>query len=285
MRNRLALAILVVLLIACAPSFFGRNPYINGKTWVIAHQGGEGIWPSNTMYAFDQAVKLGVDMLDLDVHMTRDGVLVVIHDDSVDRTTNSKGKVKDLTLEQLQRLDAGWYWPQYSKETDPHPFRELGIRIPALEEVLKAFPNMPMTIEIKQQEPSLAQPFCDLLRRYNMTEKVIVPSFREAALTEFRAVCPEVMTAFTESEVRNFLFLGDLGARHPSARALQVPIAAGLIQVVTPGMVAFATGRGLVVQPWTINQESEMRELIAMGVHGINTDRPDLLLKVLGRSR
>jgi glycerophosphoryl diester phosphodiesterase len=285
MHKRLVLAILVsLLLIACAPSFFGRNPYMNGKTWVIAHQGGEGVWPSSTMYAFDRAVKLGADMLDLDVHMSRDGVLVVIHDDSVDRTTNTKGKVKDLTLEQLQRLDAGWYWPQYSKETDPHPFRGLGIRIPALEEVLKAFPNMPMTIEIKQQEPSLAQLFCDLLRRYNMTDKVIVPSFREAALTEFRAVCPEVMTAFTESEVRNFLFLGDLGARHPSARALQVPIAAGPIQVVTPGMVAFATGRGLVVQPWTINEESEMRELIAMGVHGINTDRPDLLLKVLGRS-
>jgi glycerophosphoryl diester phosphodiesterase len=284
-KSALPVALLLGL-IACVPTFSSpKNPFVTDRVWVIAHQGGEGIWPSNTMYAFERAVKMGADMLDMDINMTQDGVLVVIHDDSVDRTTDGQGKVKDLSLEQVQKLDAGWYWPQESTESDPHPFRGQGIRIPTLEEVFKAFPKTPMTIEIKQDEPSIARPFCELLRKYDMTDKVIIPSFIERAVIEFRAACPEVMTAMTESEVRNLIFLGDLSGRAPQARALQVPTTAGPIQVVTPGFVSFATGRGLVVQPWTINDEVEMRSLIRMGVHGINTDRPDLLMKVLGRSK
>jgi glycerophosphoryl diester phosphodiesterase len=286
MKKPVVLGVLMLALIACTPGFPGpKNPFITDKVWVIAHQGGEGIWPSNTMYAFERAVKMGVDMLDLDVNMTQDGVLVVVHDDSVDRTTDGKGKIKNLTLEQIQALDAGWYWPQESRPTDPHPFRGQSIRIPTLEEVFKAFPQMPMTIEIKQDEPSLAKPFCEMLRRYDMTDKVIIPSFIERAILDFRAACPEVMTAMTESEVRNLIFLGDLVGRAPQAKALQVPTTAGPIQVVTPGFVSFATARGLVVQPWTINDATEMRALIGMGVHGINTDRPDVLMKVLGRAK
>jgi glycerophosphoryl diester phosphodiesterase len=286
MKKPVLLVALLFGLMACTPGFSGpKNPFITDKVWVIAHQGGEGLWPSNTMYAFERAAKMGADMLDLDVHMTQDGALIVIHDDSVDRTTNGMGKIRDLRLEQLQTLDAGWYWPQESRPTDPHPFRGQGIRIPTLEEVFRAFPQMPMTIEIKQDQPSLAKPFCEMLRKYSMTDKVIIPSFIEHAMLEFRAACPEVMTAMTESEVRNLIFLGDLSGRSPQAKALQVPTTAGPIQVVTPGFVSFATARGLVVQPWTINDEPEMRSLIGMGVHGINTDRPDLLMKVLGRAR
>jgi glycerophosphoryl diester phosphodiesterase len=286
MKKPVVLILLALGLVACVPSLSSpKNPFITDKVWVIAHQGGEGIWPSNTMYAFERAVKMGVDMLDLDVNMTQDGVLVVVHDDSVDRTTDGKGKIKNLTLEQIQALDAGWYWPQESRPTDPHPFRGQGIRIPTLEAVFKAFPQMPMTIEIKQDEPSLAKPFCEMLRRYDMTDKVIIPSFIERAILDFRAACPEVMTAMTESEVRNLIFLGDLVGRAPQAKALQVPTTAGPIQVVTPGFVSFATARGLVVQPWTINDATEMRALIGMGVHGINTDRPDVLMKVLGRAK
>jgi glycerophosphoryl diester phosphodiesterase len=286
MKKPVVLILLALGLVACVPSLSSpKNPFITDKVWVIAHQGGEGIWPSNTMYAFERAVKMGVDMLDLDVNMTQDGVLVVVHDDSVDRTTDGKGKIKNLTLEQIQALDAGWYWPQESTESNPHPFRGQGIRIPTLEAVFKAFPQMPMTIEIKQDEPSLAKPFCEMLRRYDMTDKVIIPSFIERAILDFRAACPEVMTAMTESEVRNLIFLGDLVGRAPQAKALQVPTTAGPIQVVTPGFVSFATARGLVVQPWTINDATEMRALIGMGVHGINTDRPDVLMKVLGRAK
>jgi glycerophosphoryl diester phosphodiesterase len=281
----IAIIPMVMILVACSP-YRASNPFITNQVWVIAHQGGEGIFPSNTIYAFERAVNMGADMLDLDVHSSKDGQLVVIHDDSVDRTTNAKGKVHDLTLEQLQTLDAGWYWPQFSKESDAHPFRGQGIRIPKLEEVFKAFPNVPYTIEIKQEVPSIAVPFCAMLRTYKLEKRVIIASFRETAMREFRAACPEVMTSMVESEVRPIVYYGLAGLielASPASIALQVPVKAGGFEVVTPGLVAWANRRGVVVQPWTINEPDEMRRLIAMGVHGINTDRPDLLLEVLGR--
>jgi glycerophosphoryl diester phosphodiesterase len=276
------LLFLLLALVACAPA--SSNPYISNRVLVIAHQGGEGIYPSNTMLGFRKSVEMGVDMLDLDVNMSKDGALVVIHDTSVDRTTGSKGFVKELTLEDIKKLDAGWYWPQFSKETDPHPFRGQGITIPTLEEVFAAFPTMPMGIEIKQSEPSLAQPFCTMIRRYDMTQKVIVSSFSESAMADFRRVCPEVMTALTASEVLNLWLFGGVGApRSPQARAAQVPVSAGLVTVVGRNFIDLASSLGIVVQPWTINDPVEMRRLIALGVHGINTDRPDVLLEVLGR--
>lgn len=274
---------LLLLLAACAPTL-NANPFASSKVWVIAHQGGEGVWPSNTMFAFEQAVKLGVDMLDTDIHMTKDGVLVTIHDDSVDRTTNGKGKIGDLTLAEIKALDAGYYWPQESKETDPHPFRGKGYSVATLEEAFQAFPNMPWTIEMKTD--GMAQPFCNLLRKYKMTDKVIVASFRDSAMQDFRKTCPEVMTSMTESELRPYVILNIFGLGRlfsPPGQAVQVPIRASGLEVVTSNLIASANLLGLVVQPWTINEEDEMRRLIAMGVHGINTDRPDLLLKVLGR--
>ncbi len=273
--------VLLVLLVACVPT--QHNPYIAQNVLVIAHQGGEGLWPSDTMFAFEHATAMGVDMLDLDVHQTKDGELVVLHDATVNRTTGGTGTVKEMLLEDLRKLDAGYYWPQYSKETDAHPFRGQGIRIPTLHEVFAAFPTMPMGIEIKQDQPSIAKVFCESLRSHTMTSRVIVSSFKETAMREFREACPEVMTALTESEVRNILFLGDFAPPPPMARAAQVPVSAGPIRVVTRGFVEFATAHNIVVQPWTINEETEMRELIALGVHGLNTDRPDLAMKVLGR--
>ncbi len=270
-------------LLGCAPQ--SKNPYITTKVQVIAHQGGEGIFPSNTMYAFERAVKMGVDVLDLDINLTKDNVLVVIHDTSVNRTTNGKGMVNTLTLEEIQKLDAGWYFPQYSKETDAHPFRGQGIQIPTLEEVFKAFPNVSMGIEIKETAAKAAPQFCTLMRQYRMTDKVIVSSFSENAMKDFRATCPEVMTALTASEVQNMIFFGVLGMPPAQARAAQVPARSGIFEVVNQGFVQFAQNAGIVVQPWTINDQKQMRELISVGVHGINTDRPDLLLEVLGRQK
>lgn len=238
------------------------------------------------MYAFERAVRLGVDMLELDIHGTQDGHLVVIHDDSVDRTTNGRGKIKEMTLAQVQALDAGWYWPQRAKEGDPRPFRGQGIRIPALEEVFKAFPGFPMTIEIKQAVPSIAEPFCKMLRQYNMTQKTIVASFSDLAMRDFRKACPEVATSMTENELRpmvilDLFLLGDFFTA--PGQALQVPMAAAGIELAKPNLVNLATRKNLSFQVWTINDEPTMRKLIELGVHGIITDRPDLMLKLLGR--
>ena len=255
---------------------------------VIAHQGGEGLRPSNTMAAFEHAAELGVDMLEMDIHSTQDGVLVVIHDATVDRTTDGSGAVLDFTFEELQTLDAGYHWPTLGDhpQAGEYPYRGQGITIPALEEVFQAFPDYPMTIEIKQAEPSITQPFCDLLRDYDMTDQVIVPSFHDEVTLEFREVCPEVATAGTEAEIREFYtlsFRGELEGYEPFAAAFQVPESYGGLPITTPQFVADAQSFGIEIQVWTINEVEDMERLIELGVDGIMTDYPDRLLALLGR--
>jgi glycerophosphoryl diester phosphodiesterase len=258
---------------------------------VIAHQGGDGERPSNTLLAFSYAVGIGADVLDLDVHGTRDGVLVVIHDDTVDRTTDGTGRVQDFTFEALQQLDAGYDWPTLEEESTrtDRPYRGQGLTIPSLEAVLESFPNARYGIEIKQREPSIVTPFCEMLRRYGLTERTVVSSFHPQTMTEFRAACPEVMNSLVEPEVRPFFFLSILGMgdAYPSpAHALQVPVSARALglnfRVVQPMVIEAARRKGMVVYPWTINSEAEMRQMLAYGVDGINTDYPARLLAIMG---
>lgn len=254
----------------------------SGKVWNIAHQGGEGLWPSNTMLAFSNAVRLGVDMLETDIHATRDGTLVTIHDASVNRTTNGRGLVKDMTLAQLKALDAGYRWTNDGGET--FPFRGQGVTVATLDELFDAFPNMPMTVEIKQDDPPIAAKLCDALKQHDMTDDVIVASFKDSAMRQFRAACPDVLTSMTEGEVRPivFLSLANLGGlARPAAASLQVPVSASGIPVVTKRLVREAARKNVSVQVWTINDEAEMRRLIDLGVNGIMTDRPDVLKRVL----
>lgn len=251
---------------------------------VMAHQGGEDLWPSNTLYAFERAVALGVDVLEMDIHSTADGVLVVIHDGTVDRTTDGSGAVHDLTLAELQHLDAGYRWTADGGQT--FVYRGQGIRVPALEELFVAFPGMPMNIEIKQAEPSIASSLCHLVREYGMSDRVLVSSFHEHATREFREACPEVATGTTQNEVIALFALSRPfleGVWSPAAGAMQVPEYRSGIHVLAPRLVDAAHKRGLQVHAWTINDEADMRRLIDLGVDGIITDRPDLLLEVLGR--
>ncbi|MBB5377347.1 glycerophosphoryl diester phosphodiesterase [Deinococcus metalli] len=258
------------------------NPFVTGRTWNIAHQGGEALWPSNTMTAFRNAAALGVDMLDMDMHVTTDGALVLSHDDTLDRLTDTRGRITAMTLAEVLRADAGYALSVDGGQT--FPFRGQGVRVGQLSEVLAAFPDRPLTIEIKEAQPSVAAPFCTALRDAGVTPRVIVASFSDQAMREFRAACPEVMTSMTESELRPLVLLGKVGLSRLAplpGRAAQVPVRAGGITVVTPGFVRAMHARGVAVQVWTINDAAEMRRLVAMGVDGIFTDRPDVLKTVL----
>lgn len=168
---------------------------------VIAHADdtGNGLWPGNTLAFLEGIAELGVDVLEMDVHMTRDGQIVLIHDDTVDRTTNGTGNVWDLTLAEIQTLEVGDNWTQDDGATYPYRGREE--RIPTLEAVLQKFPAYPMNIEIKQAEPPMAEPLCALIKKYNRQNLVIVASFSDAAMQSFRAACPEVATAPSRGEV------------------------------------------------------------------------------------
>jgi len=251
---------------------------------VMAHQGGDGLRPSNTLCAFKNAVKLGVDVLEMDVHSTKDGEIVIMHDKTVDRTTNGTGPIQSFTLAELKQLDAGYHWTEDDGQS--FPFRGQGIVVPTLNEVFALFPEMAMNIEIKQSEPSIAEPLCQMIRAYGMEEKVLVASFKAEAIKEFRRACPEILTTTVENEVRilyglSMVYLGRIYS--PPAEALQVPEYEGDIHVVIERFVEAAHGRNMEVHVWTVNDISDMQRMLDLGVDGIITDYPDQLLDLLGR--
>ncbi len=280
------LALLYLVLSAFATPKTQRSFFETRDTvLVIAHQGGDGLFPSNTLYAFEEAAKMGVDVLELDVHASKDGELVVIHDDTVERTTNGTGKVNDLTLADLKELDAGYDWSP-ERKGESFPYRDKGITIPTLEEVFVALPDKRVNIELKQETPSITQKLCDLIQTYEKQAQVLVVSFSDKAIGEFRGVCPEVVTAGAPSEVRTFyifhrLFLA--GLYRPYADAFQVPETQNNLQIVSERFVRDAKRKNLEVHVWTVDETEAMRRLLDMGVDGIITDRPDRLLALLGR--
>lgn len=253
---------------------------------VIAHQGGELLRPSNTLAAFDHAVELGVDVLEMDIHQTADHVIVLMHDATVDRTTDGSGTIKEMTFAEIRELDAGYYWTDDDGAT--YPYRGQGIQVPTLEEMFQRYPKMRMNIEIKQETPSMVRPFCQLIRDYNMADKILVGTFHQTAIEEFRKVCPHVLTSMVEPEIQfffglNTVFLGPLF--QAPGTAFQVPLTSSLpligeVNVITERFAHVAHSHNIQVHAWTINETAEMERLIEMGVDGIITDRPDLLLEL-----
>lgn len=252
--------------------------------WVIAHRGGRGLWPENTLYAFRRAVEMGVDVLEMDLRRTSDGVLVVFHNEGVEGTTDGKGTVQSLSLSQVKTLDAGYRWSSDGEKT--YPLRGQGIQVPTLEEVFQAFPSVRLNLEIKPSTPDVATALCNAIGEFNKKESVLIASFQQEVMDRFRADCPEVATAATFKEtfwfvVLNRLFLGSL--YRPGAEVFQVPPRAGDVEVLTPRFVRTAKRLNLRVQAWTVDDLEDIEGLLAMGVDGIMTDYPDRLMKVLSR--
>jgi glycerophosphoryl diester phosphodiesterase len=204
------------------------NKRISDRVLLMAHRGGEGMWPSNTLYAFQHAAALGADVLELDIHATQDGVLVVRHDPFVESTTDGQGYICDLTLAEIQRLDAGYTWTGDGGQT--FPFRSLGISIPTLEEVLQAFPTARLNIDIKPEDPAVVAPFVDLLRKYDKVTQVMVGSFHQRQLRLFRQLCPEAHTAAGVGETLGLFLLNKIGLGalyRARAQAFQIPESSG----------------------------------------------------------
>lgn len=254
------------------------------KPLVMAHRGGKGIAPENTLAAFQKSFDLGVDVLELDVHATKDGELVVIHDDSVDRTTDGKGAVAEKTPAEIQKLDAGYKWTNDGGKT--FPFRGKGIKIPTLREVFENFPETQINIEPKHKTPSPVKPLCSLIREFKRGDSVIVGSFSDEILEDFRTNCKGVATSASPSEASGFLARYEVGLSDnyaPKMQALQVPESIGSLQFVTKDYVKAAHEQNLEVHVWTINKTEDMKRLIEIGVDGIITDYPDRLLDLLGK--
>jgi glycerophosphoryl diester phosphodiesterase len=186
-----------------------------------------------------------------------------------------------MTIDKLKQLDAGYRWTPDGGQS--FPFREKGIEVPTLKEVFAAFPEMKFNIEPKQRTPSLVKPLCRLIQEHGMTERVVVGSFTQSILDEFRGECPAMATSASTAEVSKFLAMYQTGLSKsfsPAMQALQVPQFAG----VTKEFVEAAHERNLKVHVWTVNQTEDMQRLIDTGVDGIMTDYPDRLLTLLGKN-
>jgi glycerophosphoryl diester phosphodiesterase len=251
-------------------------PFTGLKPRVFGHRGAAGLAPENTLPSFALGLALGADVLELDVHASRDGVIVVMHDPTLERTTDGSGPLREQTWPALQRLDAGYH---FSRDGGDFPYRGQGVRIPTLEQLLLAFPHAACNIEIKQEEPPIVDAVVHLIRRLHAGDRVLLAAEHDSIMTEIRRQAGEIPSSFAAGEVAAFISrLTESGfdAYHPAGCALQIPPRFGPIELVTADSVAAAHRCGLEVHVWTIKQRDEMEQLLALGVDGIISDLPGL---------
>jgi glycerophosphoryl diester phosphodiesterase len=258
-----------------------------------AHRGGAALFPENTLEAFQAAVaRFGCGLLELDVRCSRDGVPVVIHDATLERTTDGQGAVSDHTLAELQGLDAAHRFRPLpgaggAGESGAEPWAGRGVRIPTLLEVLRALPDRLFSIEIKQAEPPCEAAVVEAIRRAGMERRVLVGAARSDIQDRIKALAPDLPTFHSRRSA--FGFVAAAWCRlerwyRPRDHALLIPPRVGPLTIVTARTVAAARRVGLPLGVWTVNDPATMRRLLALGVDGIITDRPDLLAQLLAEA-
>jgi glycerophosphoryl diester phosphodiesterase len=248
----------------------------------LAHRGSSLAAPENTMEAFRLAVEDGAGGLELDVHMTRDGEIVVLHDDTVDRTTDGTGAVRDMSLRELRGLDAGYRFTPDGGRT--YPFRGRGVRVPTLGEIYEAFPETPVNVEIKEAQDGVEREVLRIVQEAGAEKRTIMASGRYPVIRRFRGLTDEVPTAASYREVVTLFTLSRLGLEgliDPQYEAVQVPPSHRGIPVVTPRFLDAAHSLGLRVDVWTLNDPEDMHRMLDLGADGIITKRPQVLREVL----
>ncbi len=276
-----------------------------GRPLVIGHAGGDRSWPHSTMYAFSQAAYAGVDALEMDLQMTADGLLVVHHDDTVDRTTEGTGRVRDMTYEELQALDNGYWWseewPSHDLAAEAYPYRGIrtgdidppagygpdDFRIETFRAVAEAFPEHVLDVEIKTPAGDdgeddiefileMAAVLAADIEELGRTDSVVVVSFRDEALVGFRELAPEVVTSPGQDALPAWAFASV--PLHPNDIILQVPPSFSGLDVLTPDLLGKAADEGLAVWVWPNEDYQEhpdyYAELIDLPVDGVIAGRP-----------
>ena len=258
-----------------------HHSFLEPMPRVIAHRGDSRNYPENTLPAFESAVRMGIDVVETDIHLTKDGVLVIWHDPTLERNTDGSGRIEDHTLEELRRFDAGYTFTQDGGKT--FPFRGKGVRICTLAEALEHCPGQRFNIDLKTKCPEIVDEFIRVIREHDAVDRVVGASFHLSNLKRLRRLAPDFLTSVTTAEVVPLLFrqkTHTLPKAFKRKIIFQIPMAAGPVKVVTPAFVKAMHQRGAVVMVWTINDEETMRRLFAMGVDSVMTDDPALVIKV-----
>jgi glycerophosphoryl diester phosphodiesterase len=254
----------------------------------IAHRGCAGEAPENTIPAFERALSQGAGVLESDIHLTRDGIPVLIHDAIVDRVTDASGAVADFSAEALRRFDAGYHFSPDGGRT--HPYRNRGTKIPTLEEAFLQFPDARFNLEIKAPGSQLIAATLELVAKYRREAITLLTAGDDEIMANLRdrlgRLADPIAQGASERDIRDFLQCAAAGTEPaPGPMALQVPPDFDGQPVVTKPLIEFAHARELQVHVWTINDPAEMHRLLDLGADGIITDYPGRLAKVIGDRR
>jgi len=247
---------------------------------VMAHRGASGEYPENTMPAFRAALEAGADYIELDVHCTRDGEVVVVHDEDLSRVASDDRLVREMTMAELEVVDAGF---NFSPDGARWPFRGQGIRVPRLAEVLQAWPGMRFVIEFKPEAAAIADATFEVVRRSGMARRVLFASEHLPPIARARELSPQIPTNLPAAEILSFLqaLTNQASTYDATGDALQIPPEYRGQRLATAEVVAAAHRNGLEVHVWTVNDPAEMKELLGLGVDGIITDYSSRLLALL----
>ena len=273
-----------------------RSPWLERRVIAYAHQGGAWESPSSTLHAIAHALDAGATGIELDVHATADGELVVCHDATVDRTTAGTGTIASFTLEELRQMDFSYWWIAGADVTPGRPAADYPFRgrapadrsfgIATLREVLERFPGVVLNLDIKQTAPVAApyeEALARLLAEFGRRDDVIVASFLDPATDAFRQYAPSVPTSagtMATAEAWRAVQAGEAMPDIPAV-AYQVPERQGDLVVVDERFVGAAHEAGKAVHVWTVNDTESMERLLGLGVDGIISDLPTMLCDVL----
>ena len=259
-----------------------KNYFMN-KVMNMAHRGGAGLFPENTLYAFCRAVEeYGVDVLEMDIWASKDGVLVVHHDETVERTTGGKGRICEMNLAEIKSLDAGF---NFTTDAEIFPMRGKGLTIPTLGEVFETLPGIRMNLEIQQIHPPIEKKLYRLIMEHGRADTVLVAARFDGSRKRFASVNKaSIATSASVRQSFRFLLLTRLGFAFickPDTDAFQVPLKIKGLKVLSRRFIKAAHSGKIAVHAWIINDKKTMKRLIKMGVDGIITDFPDRLCDVL----
>lgn len=258
--------------------------YFNTPIKVIAHRGDSKYYPENSKPAFKSAIELGVDIIETDVHISSDGIIFIWHDETTFKLDGNKSHVTNRSWAELKELDLGFL---YIDKDGKRPFSSNGIHLMTFQEALEAFPKTKFNVDLKDKNIKLVSGMYKILEEEKAFDRVVVASFHTENLKNIRKLSKNIATSYGQSEVLLRVLLSKIGAfrfisnflsRHP---VIQVPVESKGLKVVTRKFIKILHKRGIKIQVWTINNRDEMVLLYKMGVDGVMTDDPRLLLEVV----